>query len=113
MACVTLGRQAKETGQTVIELAQEAVDALPEENLDAPLTCSRCKDIRSFGKDGFTMSRSNRLYPSGFRRRMVELVHAGRSPNGSGQTNPLLRKVSGEGRLQMMITVQSNGTQLG
>ena len=45
VARVTLDRKAKETGQTVFELEQEAVEALPEEGLDAPYLVRQLLDV--------------------------------------------------------------------
>ena len=45
VARVTLDRKAKETGQTVFELEQEAVDALPKEGLDAPYLVRQLLDV--------------------------------------------------------------------
>lgn len=45
VARVTLDRKAKETGQTVFELEQEAVDALPEEGLDVPYLVRQLLDV--------------------------------------------------------------------
>ena len=45
VARVTLDRKAAETGQTVFELEQEAVEALPEEGLDAPYLVRQLLDV--------------------------------------------------------------------
>lgn len=45
VARVTIDRKAKETGQTVFELEQEAVDALPEEGMDAPFLVRQLLDV--------------------------------------------------------------------
>lgn len=45
VARVTLDRKAKESGQTVFELAQETIDALPEEGLDAPYLVRQLLDV--------------------------------------------------------------------
>ena len=45
VARVNLDRKAKESGQTIFELDQEAVDALPEEGLDAPYLVRQLLDV--------------------------------------------------------------------
>lgn len=45
VARVTLDRKANETGQTVFELEQEAVETLPEEGLDAPYLVRQLLDV--------------------------------------------------------------------
>jgi transposase len=45
--------------------------------------CVKCLsfvDASTFGKEGFTMPKSRPPYPPELRRRMVELVRSGRSP---------------------------------
>ena len=45
LARVTLDRKANETGQTVFELEQEAVELLPDEGLDAPYLVRQLLDV--------------------------------------------------------------------
>lgn len=45
VARVTLDRKAKESGQTVFELEQEVVEALPEEGLDVPYLVRQLLDV--------------------------------------------------------------------
>ena len=45
VARVSLDRKAKETGQMVFELEQEAVEAMPEEGLDAPYLVRQLLDL--------------------------------------------------------------------
>lgn len=45
VARITLDRKAKETGQTVFELEQRAVETLPEEGIDAPYLVRQLLDI--------------------------------------------------------------------
>lgn len=45
VARVGLDRKAKETGQTVIELEQEAIDTLPEEGIDASFLVRQLLDV--------------------------------------------------------------------
>src|SRR5690625_7766259 len=44
-------------------------------------SCPVLVDIRSFGRKESTMSSSQKRYPAEFKRQMVELVRAGRTPN--------------------------------
>lgn len=45
LARVTLNRKAEETGQTVFELEQETVEALPEEGMDVPFLVRHLLDV--------------------------------------------------------------------